>query len=54
MPKTKRFPGTLIQKLDELQASYTLDLFTDEPLVEKPTPEVLALLRQWNIENGGL
>lgn len=54
MPKTKRFPATLIQKLDKLHATYTLDLFTDEPLVEKPTPEVLALLRQWSIQNGSL
>lgn len=51
---TKHFPVTLIEKLDELHACYTLDLFTDEPLVENPTPEVLALLRQWEFQNGCL
>lgn len=49
--KEKRFPSPLMAELDKHHAVYHLDLFTDEPIVEKPTPAVVSLLRNFISEN---
>lgn len=52
MVKTKRFPSPLTAELDKIHAVYHLDLFTDEPIVEKPSPLAVSLLRNYINANG--